>query len=83
MTEINAYMNGYQTEQRAKEINKNQVGCMEHALSNGNRFYTESNDRDWNALVEKGFATKHVGWEESMSYFRVTSEGKKALRNGG
>jgi hypothetical protein len=62
------------------KLNKNQVGDMEHALKNGNRFYTEANDKDWNDLVEKGFATKHPGWEEDMVYFRVTNEGKEALK---
>jgi hypothetical protein len=61
-------------------MNKNQIGCMEHALKNQNRFYAEANDKDWNDLVEKGNATKHAGWADSMAYFRVTAEGKKALR---
>ena len=60
-------------------LNKTQVGNMEHALWNGNRFYSESNNKDWNELVEKGFATKHPGWEEGMAYYRVSQEGKKAL----
>lgn len=60
-------------------MNKNQIGCVEHALKNQNRFYAESNDKDWNDLVEKGYATKHPGWEDSMAYFRVTGNGKKAL----
>ncbi|MGE7922354.1 hypothetical protein ACQKND_04100 [Viridibacillus arvi] len=60
-------------------MNKAQVGNMEHALNNGNRFYTEVNDKDWNDLVDKGFATKRPGWESDMAYFVVTSEGKEAL----
>lgn len=61
-------------------MNKTQFGDMEHALNNGNRFYTEANDQNWNTLVEKGLATKHAGWESDMAYFRVTSEGKEALK---
>ena len=61
-------------------MNKIQVSDMEHALRNGNRFYSESNDTNWNELVEKGLATKHPGWEEGMAYFRVTDEGKEALK---
>ncbi len=61
-------------------MNKNQVGDMEHALNNGNRFYTESDDKGWNELVDKGLATKRAGWESDMAYFIVTSEGKEALK---
>lgn len=60
-------------------MNKTQIGDVEHALRNGNRFYTEANDKNWNDLVQKGYATKHGGWEKSMAYFRVTGEGKQAL----
>jgi hypothetical protein len=62
-------------------MNKSQIGDIEHALRNGNRFYTEENDTDWNELVEKGFATKHSGWESDMAYFKVTNEGKQAIRD--
>lgn len=61
-------------------MNKNQIGDMEHALRNSNRFYIEANDKNWNDLVNKGYATKHAGWEESMAYFKVTDEGKAALQ---
>lgn len=61
-------------------MNKIQVIEMEHALNNGNRFYIESNNGNWNELVEKGLATKHLGWESDMAYFRVTNEGKEALK---
>lgn len=57
-------------------MNDNQISIVRHALKNGNRFYTESNDKDWNDLVNKGFASKHGGWEEGYSYFRVTKEGE-------
>ena len=53
---------------------------MEHALKNGNRFYTDSNSKNWNELVEKGFASKHPGWEEDTAYFRLTDRGKEALK---
>lgn len=59
-------------------MNKNQIENVEHALRNGNRFYTGVNNKDWNDLVNKGYATKHGGWEEGMAYFRVTQEGKIA-----
>lgn len=61
-------------------MNENQIGDVEHALRNGNRFYTNVNDKDWNDLVEKGYATKRGGWEESMAYYGVTAEGKNALK---
>ncbi|WP_163113715.1 hypothetical protein [Bacillus velezensis] len=56
-----------------------QINDMKHALRNGNRFYAESNNENWNDLVSKGFATKHPGWEDGMAYFRVTATGKKKL----
>lgn len=61
-------------------MNKVQVEDMEHALRNGNRFYTEADNSHWNDLVDRGFATKHLGWESDMAYFRVTDEGKEALK---
>jgi hypothetical protein len=60
-------------------LNRAQASDMEHALNNGNRFYTDSNDENWNDLVEKGYATKHPGWDENSAYYRVTSKGKAAL----
>ena len=66
-------------EEEVNQLSKEQVSDMEHALNNGNRFYDESTDRCWNDLVDKGFATKHTGWEEDMSYFRVTQSGREAL----
>jgi hypothetical protein len=62
-------------------VNKTQIGDVEHALRNGNRFYTEANEKNWNDLVDKGFATKHAGWEDDMAYFRVTAKGKEELKN--
>jgi hypothetical protein len=61
-------------------LNQVQIGDVEHALRNGNRFYTVTDDKNWNDLVEKGFATKHSGWDKDMAYFRVTNEGKDALK---
>jgi hypothetical protein len=61
-------------------VNKNQIGDMEHAIKNQNRFYTDANDKDWNDLVDKGYATKRAGWDESSAYYIPTSEGKAALR---
>jgi hypothetical protein len=60
-------------------MNETQIGEVEHALRNGNRFYTESDNNDWNDLVDKGFAVKRPGWEDDMAYFVVTDEGKNAL----
>lgn len=65
------------------DMNKNQVGDVEHALKNGNRFYTDANDKDWNDLVNKGYAIKTPGWDDRSAYFRVTSEGKAALNEIG
>lgn len=62
-------------------MNKNQIEDVGHALRNGNRFYTDADDKDWNNLVEKGYATKHGGWEESMAYYKVTADGKNALKD--
>ncbi|MGE7623571.1 hypothetical protein ACQKMD_11050 [Viridibacillus sp. NPDC096237] len=66
-------------ERSKKQLNKYQLIDMGHALRNGNRFYTEANNQNWNDLVKEGFATKHPGWEENMAYFRVTEDGKKAM----
>ena len=60
-------------------MNENQIDDMKHALRNGNRFYTDANDKDWNGLVNIGYATKHPGWDERSAYYRVTNEGKQAL----
>lgn len=61
-------------------LNKVQVEDMEHALRNGNRYYTDANDKNWNDLVEKGLASKHPGWDADSAYYRVTSAGKEALK---
>lgn len=60
-------------------MNQIQVSDMEHALKNGNRFYSDFNDPNWNELVQLGYATKHPGWDKDSAYFRVTKEGKAAL----
>ncbi|MER1958834.1 MAG: hypothetical protein ABS942_15735 [Solibacillus sp.] len=56
-----------------------EISVVKHALKNGNRFYTESDDPIWNGLVNKGYAVKRGGWEDGMSYFIVTDEGKEAF----
>ena len=61
-------------------MNKNQIGNMEHAIRNQNRFYTDANNKDWNDLVEKGYATKRPGWDDKSAYFCPTSEGKAKLQ---
>ncbi len=60
-------------------MNKNQIGDMEHAIKNG-RFYTDYDDKDWNDLVDKGYAIKRAGWDDRSAYFIPTSEGKAALK---
>ncbi len=59
---------------------------MRHALGlnyddkpTRNYFYTDSDDSDWNDLVEKGYASKRLGWDEESAYFSVTEEEKKVL----
>lgn len=68
-----------------EQVNKKQIADMKHALGlkndskepKRNSFYTESDNENWNDLVEKGFATKHGGWEDDMNYFKVTGEAVK------
>lgn len=64
-----------------EQVNESQLEEMKHALGltkskepYRNSFYAEANNDSWNDLVEKGFATKHKGWEEGMAYFKVTGE---------
>ncbi|MER2008786.1 MAG: hypothetical protein ABS939_15140 [Psychrobacillus sp.] len=57
---------------------KAEILVVRHALKNGNRFYSESDDKVWNGLIEKGYAIKRGGWEDGMSYFIVTAEGQAA-----
>jgi hypothetical protein len=59
-----------------------QIEEMKHALGlnysktqTRNYFYTDADDREWNDLVEKGFAVKRKGWDEESAYFRLTDEG--------
>ncbi len=61
-------------------MNKTQIGDMEHAIRNQNRFYGDANDKNWNDLVGKGYATKRAGWDDRSAYYSPTSEGKAALR---
>ncbi len=60
-------------------MNRTQVVDMEHALNNGNRFYTDATDKSWLELESNGLATRHKGWEEDMAYFCVTEKGEEAL----
>lgn len=64
-------------------MNENQISDVKHALKNGNRFYTDATHKDWNELVDKGYATKHPGWDEKSAYYRVTDEGKTVFNNVG
>jgi len=59
-----------------------QIEEMKHALGlnysktkTRNYFYTDADDREWNDLVEKGFAVKRKGWDEESAYFHVTDAG--------
>lgn len=59
-------------------MNQQHVLDMEHAIKNG-AFYTDANNQRWTELVEKGYATKHPGWDVKSAYFKVTAEGRLAL----
>ena len=69
---------------QAVQVSFVQLDEMRHALGLGrakkpyrNYFYTESDDAEWNDLVEKGLAKKSRGWETDTAYFRLTMEGVK------
>ncbi|MEK5070288.1 hypothetical protein [Sporosarcina sp. FSL K6-1508] len=68
--------------EKVKLMNKMQTVDMRHAIKNGNRFYTDSNNKNWNDLVEKGYATKRPGWDVESAYYIPTTEGKQALEDG-
>jgi len=57
-----------------------EIAVVKHALKNADRYYSESNDKVWNGLVNKGYAVKRGGWEEDMSYFIVTPAGKDVYK---
>ncbi|MNY76011.1 hypothetical protein D3C86_2154620 [compost metagenome] len=61
-------------------MNKNQIDKMQHAIRNQGRYYTDADNKDWNELVEKGYATKRPGWDDDSAYFCPTIAGKAALR---
>lgn len=59
---------------------------MRHALGldrspepTRNNYYSDADDKEWNDLVEKGYAIKRPGWDDESAYFHVTDEGKKLL----
>lgn len=62
-----------------KDLSKRQIDEMEHAIRN-KRFYTDSDDKNWNELVGKGYATKSSGWDDGSAYYYVTSKGKEAIK---
>lgn len=66
------------TETQREEI-RHALGLNYSNKITRNNFYTESDDAEWNDLVEKGYATKHRGWEDDMAYFRVTDAGKEMV----
>lgn len=58
-------------------MNEIQIDDVRHALKNGNRFYTDIDEPNWNDLVKRGYATKGAGWDEESAYYFVTGAGKK------
>lgn len=66
--------------EKVKLMNQRQVGDMRHAVKNGNRFYGDFDDKNWNDLVARGYATKRPGWDENSAYYIPTAEGKKVLQ---
>lgn len=68
------------------QISGKQVEEMKHALGLNykkrpyrNYFYCSVDDKDWNDLVEKGFATKHKGQDERNACFRLTYDATKLI----
>lgn len=62
-----------------KEEMKHALGLNYDQKETRNYFYTDADDKEWNDLVEKGFARKRPGWDDESAYFSVTDEGKKML----
>jgi len=68
-------------------VTADQIEDMRHALGiDGrykkpyrNHYYTESDDKGWNDLVDRGLAKKGGGWEEGMCYFKVSIDGVRLL----
>jgi hypothetical protein len=60
-------------------MNQKQFLLMNYALHNNGKFYTYSINKEWNDLVNKGYATKDDnGWDDGMSLYRVTEHGMAA-----
>jgi DNA-binding PadR family transcriptional regulator len=59
-------------------MNEKQFHFIKLALENGgNGFYTTSINKEWNDLVNKGYATKDETFgANGMAFYRVTEEGK-------
>lgn len=67
-------------------VTSSQFAKMRHALGMDykskpwrNYYYCNTNDAEWNDLVNKGFATKGEGHTEEKAYFFVTFEGAKLV----
>lgn len=68
------------------QVSDNQLRMMKHALGMNykkkpyrNRFYCSANDKEWNDLVDKGFAVKQGGWNEEDTYYHLTFEAVKLI----
>lgn len=67
-------------------LSKDQISEMNHALGlnykkkpTRNYFYCDGNRQSWSDLVDKGLATRSVGWREGKAYFRLTFEGMRQV----
>jgi len=70
----------------SKQVTERQLDQMRHALGlnygkemTRNNYYTDSDDLEWNDLVEKGYAVKRSGWDDESAYYHVTDEGKNIV----
>lgn len=69
-----------------EEVSTEQLRMMKHALGlprkkkpYRNYFYCSVTDKEWNDLVNKGFATKRGGWSEDKAYYFLTYEAVKLV----
>ncbi|MDY0394767.1 hypothetical protein ACFSMW_06715 [Virgibacillus halophilus] len=77
--------------ENAKKLNLDNVSYeqleeMEHALGMPrkarpyrNYFNCSADDKNWNDLVDKGFATKSKSWSEDKANFHLTYEATKLV----
>ncbi len=64
------------------ELTEKAIMKMKHAVGNGSRnfFGTSRPDPVWEELVKAGYATRHYNEMFGETVYRVTREGKEALR---